>query len=553
MPATSAPSAPSAPSATPGVAKQDKILESILQRLLFRDTFGIPKQCGVGDDIQSHLRKIDNYLTSCGIDNPEAQATILLNSISDDLQLELCGLIDFKDHEDDYGWLSGKLLELFQPKESELSPFIKLFSHKQRRNQTTREFRSEIRREGYKLLKDLDPKQRETHMISAFCDGLYNEDVKKALKYRKCETLDEAYNLIKKEKQFGGDEDGVARIVTSNKTQQQVSDFEKLQNQVSMIQKQLTYIVSILQADSTPQKVTSDNFRGKESYAQVTARHIPPQNRGQNVPFRRGTLNPIKCFCCGKHGHIARECNIRCRNCGQKGHTANRCFSREPRNNYGRRNVRLLNDADDNDWSDCETLSPPSSCVNENVEETMQQEAATLNMVHVDRTEQGEEGNMKRRSVTNNYRSRMAKKYPDEINQWADFIEGRTNKKPKTLISLNHSERAANKPVIEGQCQGHACKILCDSGAEVNVIDETFVQKMQVTDSTIRIATSQRSIKCANNSSMHVIGSTRLRMSFASTSKFCTFLVVKRLFPKVILGIRSMNLRSRSEDDDRSC
>ena len=88
---------PEAKGTTHGVGEQAKLLESILQRLLFRDSYGIPKICGVGDNMKSHLQKMDNYFTSCGIENKEAKTTVLLNSISDDMQLELCGLIDFQD------------------------------------------------------------------------------------------------------------------------------------------------------------------------------------------------------------------------------------------------------------------------------------------------------------------------------------------------------------------------------------------------------------------------------------------------------------------------
>ncbi|MEL7308569.1 MAG: retropepsin-like aspartic protease, partial [Pseudomonadota bacterium] len=147
-----------------------------------------------------------------------------------------------------------------------------------------------------------------------------------------------------------------------------------------------------------------------------------------------------------------------------------------------------------------------------------------------------------RKKMTAEFASRKPKIYPEEVNHWADFIEGRTNRKPKTLISANRSEKAANKPIIEGKCNGLACRILCDSGAEVNVIDEAFVREIQAADAGVIISKARKAIKCANNSAMLVVGSVRLRMSFAAISdgKPCTFLIVKNLFPKVILGIRSM-------------
>ena len=39
---------------------------------------------------------------------------------------------------------------------------------------------------------------------------------------------------------------------------------------------------------------------------------------------------------------------------------------------------------------------------------------------------------------------------------------------------------------------------------------------------------------------MSVAGLVRLKLEFATVSKWCNFLVVKNLFPKVIVGIRTM-------------
>ena len=151
-----------ATAATLGVPQQDSTLECVLQRLLYRDTFGLPKMMGdSSEDIRAHLDKMDKYFEACAIKNESVKTTILLNSITEDMQMELCGLLDFKKNENDYTWLTEKLMELYHPKETELSPYIKLFSHRQATNQSTREFLAEIRREGYRLLRSLRPEERE--------------------------------------------------------------------------------------------------------------------------------------------------------------------------------------------------------------------------------------------------------------------------------------------------------------------------------------------------------------------------------------------------------
>ena len=42
----------------------------------------------------------------------------------------------------------------------------------------------------------------------------------------------------------------------------------------------------------------------------------------------------------------------------------------------------------------------------------------------------------------------MYGKYSEEINNVADYIEGRKHRAPKTVISTTRSEYAANKPIV---------------------------------------------------------------------------------------------------------
>ena len=553
-------------SSTPGVAQQ---LEGVLQRLLYRDTFGLPKLYESKEDIRNHINKFDKYFKACNINNASAKATILLNSLSDDIQMELCGLLEFKKNEDNYEWLSKKLMEMFLPKETELSPYVKLFSHKQEPNQTTREYLAQIRREGYRLLKDLQPEEREKRMIEAFCNGLLNKELKKAMKLKKVETLDEAFNLIKKEK-LQKKEDRVVRMVAAqDMQQQQLSDFERLQNQISLMQKQLTFIVSILQAGALHAGNATENdarrfSQRRPSYAEMAAKKMDNQKfEERNLRPQGRPVSQITCFCCGKTGHIARMCTIKCLRCGRRGHMANRCFLRANENR--RNNVRFLCDSNSNDWNAYETLSSLSVTPNENFEDQTEQmpETVDLNTIFVenDESQQGQsEPESKEVHMLRNHSGKKLQKeiqktsklrrvsYLDDVNQWADYIDGKTKRKPKTRISSDHSEKAENKPIVRGFCQGHACKILCDSGAEVNVIDDSLVREIQQTNQSLKVVATKKSIKCANNSALDVVGSIALDISFFSCSKLCNFIVVRNLFPKVILGIRAMKDMKMSID-----
>ena len=58
-------------------------------------------------------------------------------------------------------------------------------------------------------------------------------------------------------------------------------------------------------------------------------------------------------------------------------------------------------------------------------------------------------------------------------------------------------------------------------------------------------------IKCANNSKLPVKGIIVLEMKFMSITKHCRFLVVKNLFPRVIIGMRAMKSLRMTIDPPR--
>ena len=77
--------------------------------------------------MKEYLEHIDNYLHACSIKQADAKIAILFNSLCEEMRDELCGLLEFSRHENEYEWITEKLLELFQPKETEMSALIKLF------------------------------------------------------------------------------------------------------------------------------------------------------------------------------------------------------------------------------------------------------------------------------------------------------------------------------------------------------------------------------------------------------------------------------------------
>ena len=107
--------------------------------------------------------------------------------------------------------------------------------------------------------------------------------------------------------------------------------------------------------------------------------------------------------------------------------------------------------------------------------------------------------------------SSKVKTFADCVNNWADYING-NSKRPneslktinmkhsvdnesfcgKTLISKHHIEKARNKPVVNCRIRGTKCAVLFDTGAEVNVIDEKFLNSLQKNNSNIKFIPSKK-------------------------------------------------------------
>ena len=488
------------------------------------------------------------YFEACGITAQETKIAILFNTLTDDMRFELCGALEFKENENDYPWIEKKLLEIFSPKESAITPLVKLYACKQGSAQPIREFLSEIRIEGYKLLKDIDPEELEQYLIDAFTKGLQSEVLRSALSRKEIRTLDDAYRLVKKEK-VAIDTDYIRTMEI--KKSDQMQEIEKLQNQMLMIQKQLSYIVTILE------KTRPIN---RPSYADVTRKHQVSNENVARVQNSRSTPRfplqqscGIECWSCGLSGHIARFCMAnRCCSCGRFGHVAQNCRARQK----PRRVRRIWEDKGNDEWetdSPSDKLSDTDSQEDEIQGRSEMPEVCALT-IHPQNTRKSEirkEERYQRKQV------QKCKKYPSHIVELEEFIEGRRCKKntclqkEKESVKASYSEKVHNKPLVRGRCGGRQTKLFLDTGAEISVIDEGFIQNLG--DPTIRRHKQNKIIKCANNSRMDTKGWVRLGVQIGGQMKQCKFWVVQNLFPKIIIGIRAMKDMNIAVDPAKEC
>lgn len=141
---------------------------------------------------------------------------------------------------------------------------------------------------------------------------------------------------------------------------------------------------------------------------------------------------------------------------------------------------------------------------------------------------------------------------------WTNYIQGsgrkpRRNRYQETLISTNHSESARNKPLIWGRCAGEKAKLFLDSGAEMNVIDCDFLNSLLLKQFPVTFKPGASKIQCANGTKMDVTGFASMTLQIGSVKAVQKFMVVNRLFPRIIVGIRTMKMMNIVMDPTSDC
>ena len=151
-----------------------------------------------------------------------------------------------------------------------------------------------------------------------------------------------------------------------------------------------------------------------------------------------------------------------------------------------------------------------------------------------------------------------------EIEAWIKYIDGEIKEMPKhgnasvlrqprknehgsyehttrtpTVISKSRAEGAAKKPLVMGRCGNVQTPLLIDSGAALNVIDESFVKSLPA-NSIIKRDLRENRIRCANDEIVRSKGRVTLMVSIGSRSENMVFSIMPSLFPKIIIGLRQM-------------
>jgi hypothetical protein len=463
-----------------------------------------------GHNVEQHLVSVERYFRTTNVTSGRSKAIALLNSLDDSVQTQLMAQPGFDDNQDDYHWLHRNLCQLYGRRERRVSPRVHLLGIQQSPLQSPQDFANQLRVEAFTCWPQEEIDKKEDFLLEAFLHGLSDQKLASAIKALSPKSLEQAASSAQ---QFCPTIDPVHLPNHHLRAFNQNDIVMKLQHQVNELQKKILDLERIL--------LQRENNRPKES-------RFPRHSPGKTLPMEN---RKVVCFQCKNEGHIARDCPFgrKCSHCGGTNHTSNMCWKNVQRKPMMR---RLTNDEppqnSDVDMSEQENLDECDSTVQKCCVITNSHGRDLRKVVSI-------------KSPKSRYgASRMEEKVSKE---WTDYILGRSGKPcmyQPTLISESHSEPAKNKPVVWGRCGNVKTKIFIDSGAEMNVIDGDLLNQLLMKQVPVKFIPSTSTIACANGSKMTVTGYAQLCLQIGNAKVNQKFMVVKRLFPKVIVGLRTM-------------
>jgi len=532
-----------------------------------------PKKFTKGHHFGHHMKMVKRFLSDTKAPE-DYHLAILINSLDDECQLELFANPRYND-EASFDQLSDLITELFDAKKGPLAKFIEILEQTQEPQETASEFLSRLRIFAFRLLGDSSIKQREECVLPAFLNGLRNRVIAKAVQAMNPEDAEEALKMTKEaenskrttQKELAGDCFGITGRPNQGsfpKYEQNDGELEEVKRQLQFLNQQVTFLTSKLKHLEREHKVP---FRNR-TYAEVTRNNSGPKRFSgyqNNDQVRRAPVRATACWNCNGN-HLLRNCTkrITCNRCNMTGHIDRFCnnshairYLHEEMSDTGNKNDSASSSSiAENDAESLEDMDTPAIMTvdsNANRRETKTKENSHSrssrkgNRQNMNNTKNGEKfGHIEEWvSYIDGNTKTMPKHTHKERNQYYDFKQSgqRSYRKPRnysrTVISLSRPEEARNKPLVMGKCGSSMTPILIDSGAGLNVIDETFVETLP-SECIIKRNYREGKIRCANDQVVRSKGNITLMVNIGSYRDKMVFSIMPNLFPKVIIGLRQM-------------
>lgn len=281
--------------------EEENALQHLCKHLFRKEIIRPPPTFTSGDDIQIHIKKVEEYIRITDTKLSEDKVHILIDSFSDEIQKEIKMSKDFREKGQNFQFVKDLVLKLYRAKVAKLTSFLRLLELKQTSQQSVEEFARAIKIQAYDLIYDKSTDERETLMIESFMNGLKYKNLSIALKLYKPTTLEDAVKMIKKEEKSIKHEESVNTINCSMSCQQKL---EELQQEVRKLKQSLFD----LQRNLNVSRIQgSSNNRTRQNYAQAVKYNMP-QRRNVSGQYAVRSLQNSR--------------NIVCKNCDFPGHYA---------------------------------------------------------------------------------------------------------------------------------------------------------------------------------------------------------------------------------------
>lgn len=546
------------------IQENENAFQHLCKQLFRKEIVRPPPTFTSGDDIQIHVKKVEEYIRMTDTKSSEDKVHILIDSFSDEIQKEIKMSKDFREKGQDFQFVKDLVLNLYKAKVARLSCFLRLLELKQTSQQSVEEFARSIKIHAYDLIYDKSTDDREALMIESFINGLKYKNLSVALKLFKPKTLEDAVKMIKKEEKSIKHEESADTINCPMNWKQKV---EELQQEV----KRLKQSLFDLQRNLNVSKIrSSSNNRPQRNYAQAVKYNMPQKRNVSGQYAVRSMQNPriIVCKNCDLPGHYASMCRQRkrCFICKSFNHISRFCPNKQVNlvvseedinidgssrtcsldtskgfNTRENRNMNLYRNS--SDFSPL-TVSNKFELLEDEGERDRKSEHEDTEDVYVTEIQPQKEFKFKKR---------VHNKDENIVNQQVDYING-NGSLPKEEF-YNHSDRYqfVNKPVIKCRINGDSVVALMDSGASCNLISKSLFDIIQEKDKCEIRKTTNR-ITCANNSNLGCFGEVDLNFSLAGLTSAVRFYIVDGLRNfQSIIGLRTMKRLGIQFNFQRDC
>jgi len=485
-------------------ADQNQQLITFISSLYKKDLIQRPKVFNSTDDnVEDHIKSVENYLSSIAVRDNIGKITVLFETLEQRVKNAIIFESSYDANSSNYEWVKEKLIELFPKRVNQTSSFIDLLNLKQN-GQSLDEFILEIKN-CLASNNFVEKSQREKVAVQILIKGLDNKQLAKAVNMQEPSSLKSARNLIQSVKNSD------SQIHQINNVRKEHSG-NGLHEEVRQLQKQVAYLTQMLLAIKSKfnnDRVTNQNQTLYNRNNMVNRQQLPINrsknlNEWQQVRYKHN--DRVRCFRCNKTGHIQR-------NCRSDTHVKQLHVTQ-----YANQNK--TDEYSDND--------------NQSYIESNESSIPALRTIE-------------------KHMPHKPKKYSQDIIDLENYINGKSDKLSYSgalmsekrnncaAITIKPSRVKKNKPIVKGRIHDLTTSLFLDSGAEVNVIDSSYLKSLNLpSDCILPVRSSTHTLKCANNSKMVVSKKVILPITIGVVQRQLPFLIVDQLSPNVIVGIRGM-------------